>query len=112
MSDHQSACCAAPRPTTATREAPPEHDDALDSEREASADGMAAPVPPDTARTLDSNSISQFVKVQNPSSNSNTAPKEDVEIILFGKDPGNDGPLSFSPRQAVTDFIPGVSSNG
>jgi formylglycine-generating enzyme required for sulfatase activity len=41
MSDHQSACCAAPRPTTATREAPPEHDDALDSEREASADGMA-----------------------------------------------------------------------
>lgn len=78
-----------------------------------SADGMSSPVPAETARTLDSNTVSQFVQVQNPSSNSNTAPKEDVEIILFGQDPDQeDDSLRFDPRKAIEDIVPGVTGSG
>lgn len=74
------------------------------------ADGMESPCPPDSARTLDSNTVGAYVEVENPSSNGSTLPKDDLEVILFGqvKNQQDDGALRFRPAAVAADLIPGV----
>lgn len=73
------------------------------------ADGMESPIPPDSARTLDSNSVGAFVEVTNPSSNGSTLPQGDLEVILFGQVKNQqDDSLRFRPAAVVADVIPGV----
>ena len=75
------------------------------------ADGMESPVPGNTARTLDSNSIS-FVEVAVPDSASATVDKEDLQVVLYNdttvRETDDSGP-SFSGKQLVSDLVPGVS---
>lgn len=85
--------------------------DSYSSERMyGSADGTSIPVPADSARTVDSNSVGQFVKVTNPASNANTVAAEDMQIILFGRDEADaQGGLQFGGAAAVIgDVLPGV----
>lgn len=74
------------------------------------ADGMASPIPADSARTLDSNTVGAFVEVENPSSNGSTLPKDDLEVILFGqvKHQQQGGALRFRPSAVAADLIPGL----
>lgn len=73
------------------------------------ADGMESPIPPDSARTLDSNTVASFIEVANPSSNSGTLAQNDLEVILFGqvKNQQNDE-LRFRPAAVAADLIPGL----
>lgn len=73
-----------------------------------SADGMESPVPPDSARTLDSNTVGSFVVVENPSSNGSTLPAGDLEVILFGQIQHKENGFRFSPMAIPADLIPGL----
>jgi hypothetical protein len=79
-----------------------------------SADGMNAPVPQDSARTLDGNPVGNYVKVTNPSSNANTLAKENIEVILFGRaDASREAnKLQFSGSAIISDLVPGVTTDG
>lgn len=75
----------------------------------ARADGMESPVPPDSARTLDSNTVGAFIEVENPSSNGSTLPQDDLEVILFGQvKHQQDDTLRFRPSAVAADLIPGL----
>jgi len=79
------------------------------------ADGMSAPVPQNSARTLDSNTVGNYVKVVNPAGSGVTVAKEDLEIILFGLSAGESreaNRLQFSGSAVISDLVPGVTTSG
>lgn len=82
------------------------------------ADGMDSPVPADSARTLDSNTVTSFVAVEVPSSAPSAVDpaNDDLSIILFGpsereQDSREQNSLQFSPQGVLADVIPGVSTS-
>lgn len=76
------------------------------------ADGMETPVPGNTARTLDSNSIS-FVEVSVPDAAASTVAKEELQVVLYNdtavREADDSGGPSFSGKQLLSDLVPGVS---
>lgn len=80
------------------------------------ADGMEAPIPGDSARTLDANPVERRVRVVNPSGSGVTVQPEDIEIILFGPavksaSARSADRLRFSGAAVISDLVPGVTTD-
>lgn len=70
--------------------------------------GDTNPVPPNTARTFDSTTVSS-IHVTNPANSESDVKADDVELILFtsAKSP-SENESNIGVRQFISDTIPGV----